>query len=60
MDIDKAIKVLEAENKSPWNQANSDLRNSAKLGIEALKKLKELRAGKGVIFDKLLPGETTY
>ena len=58
LKIDKAIEVLILENKHPWNNAKSDLRNAVKLGIEALKVIQRERIGDPPLDGELLPGET--
>ncbi len=58
MKLDKAIEVLTLENKHPWNNDNSDLRNAVKLGIEALKSKQEARRYGVASSVILLPGET--
>jgi len=58
MNIDKAIEVLTLENKHPWNNDNSDLRNAVKLGIEALKRIEHLRPNYAYANATRLPGET--
>jgi len=58
MTPEQAINVLEGENKYPWNRDNSPLREAVKLGIEALKVVKEFRTGRYKTINSPLPGET--
>jgi len=58
MTVEKGIEVLEIENKYPWNRDNSELREAVKLGIEALKYIKEWRIPPHGGATILLPGET--
>lgn len=58
MTINKAIQILETENKNPWNWDNSPLRHAVKLGIEALRREQILRREVPYDRDGLLPGET--
>ena len=57
MTIDKAIEILELENRHPWNQGNSDLRKAVKLGMAALVRIKTLRNENGAANYPLV-GET--
>jgi len=58
LNTDKAIEVLTLENKHPWNNDNSDLRNAVKLGIEALKRIQDMRISPCTTPDEILLGET--
>ena len=58
MTIPEAIEILEKQIRLTSPNLEPDLIKAIKLGIEALKKLKELRTVKVVIFDRPLPGET--
>lgn len=57
MTIDKAIKTLAecADHVNPWSLP--DLPDAAKLGIEALKRISELRRYPTCQSNLLLPGE---
>jgi hypothetical protein len=57
MTLDEAIEVLTTENNHPWNQHNSALRAAVKLGIQALKAVKESRTLWGARGVPPLPGE---
>ncbi len=58
MKLEKAIEILEAEQRE-WIFSNTDDNNEAvNLGIEALKVLQESRGKYGTYFARLLPGET--
>ena len=58
MKLEKAIESLTLENRYPWNKDNSDLRTAVKLGIEALKRIMEIRASDFTQGGTDLPGET--
>lgn len=58
MTIDKAIEILGLRIKSPFVRANPDTKDAIKLGIEALKRIKECRLADHTIKEDLLPGET--
>jgi len=58
MTIDKAIEILKLRVGSPFVRANQDTQDATKLGIEALKRLKELRAIGSLSSGVRLPGET--
>jgi hypothetical protein len=58
MTIDEAIKKMEPLTKdADWIVA-ADLKEAIRLGIEALKRLKDIREYRFGITDKLLPSET--
>lgn len=58
MTIDKAIKELDKE-LSIWSPIiHPNLRDSVKLGIEALKRLEVIRKSWPCYTSELLPGET--
>lgn len=59
MKLEKAIEVLTAENKRPWNHSGSDLREAVKLGIEALKRCQLKEPYASFNLGRPLPGETT-
>lgn len=58
MNLEKAIEILTAYKAGSYEDTGPDLDDAIQLGIEALQKLRELRTGRGVIFDRPLPGET--
>jgi len=58
MTIDEAIAVLDRHYILHYNVPPDDLLNAAELGIEALKRLRELREVGSMSSGPLLPGET--
>jgi len=58
MTIDEAIKRLELLKKGSFNDPFGYLHDSIKLGIEALKRIKESRFLKCQVASDKLPGET--
>lgn len=59
MTIDEAIKTLEPAQDGYMPTANPKALEAVKLGVEALKEIKELRQDPmGYFKDHLLPGET--
>lgn len=58
MTIEKAIELLQQDLNDPGSVGIMDLNDAKKLGIEALKRLQELRKMKYVTYFNPLPGET--
>ncbi|KKN59532.1 hypothetical protein LCGC14_0541460 [marine sediment metagenome] len=58
MKIEKAIETLVIENRRPWNHSGSDLRGAVKLGLEALKRIRDMRISPCTTSDEILAGET--
>lgn len=58
MNIDKAIEILEDSFCAQPQFADNPYSQAHKLGIEALKRLEEIRLIIGGLPDQLLPGET--
>ena len=58
MKIDKAIETLNEDINHPTAQFMPDLQEAQKLGIEALKRVKEARTRVYFITRTPLPGET--
>ncbi len=58
MIIDKAIELLNEELLHPPTICNPDLKASVKLGIEALRRVEDMRISPCTTPDEILPGET--
>lgn len=58
MNIDEAIEILEKEEEDTFIGSENDWKCAVKLGIEALKRIKELHSGGYMVREGLLPGET--
>ena len=58
MTIDKAIKILQTTQYLCGATESQQFGDAIKLGIEALKRLKEVRERGYNLFGHLLPGET--
>lgn len=58
MNLEKAIEIKENHQRLHLDEYYGELLEADNLSIEALRKLTELRTGRGVIFDRLLLGET--
>ncbi|MBA7642047.1 hypothetical protein ES703_49733 [subsurface metagenome] len=58
MKLEKAIKQLEDALADKWCPWSSELKQSIKLGIEAMKAVKYQRRISGIDNPTLLPGET--
>jgi len=56
--VDKAIEILTLRVESPFVRANPDTKDSMKLGIEALKRIKEARGYSRNWSTAYLPEET--
>ena len=58
MNIEKAIEILEFLERTSPEGYSEDEKPALKLGIEALKVVKEFRTGKYKTINSPLPGET--
>jgi len=58
MKIDEAIEILEELVDDSWSYMETEENSAAKLGIEALKRLKHERAVRIPFWANQLPGET--
>ena len=59
MTIDEAIKCLNLSDNWPQRVGNNDLREALKLGIEALKRVKDDRQNYRIPYSpEMLPGES--
>jgi len=58
MTLDKAIEILDLITDTPPSGANQDFVDAVKLGIEALKRIKDRRDLRTGWEAQLLPGET--
>ena len=58
MKLDKAIKILTDELNTDETYTEPDLKDALQLGIEALKKLDDIRTCHPLFHNLLLPGET--
>lgn len=58
MTLDEAISILAREQKEHHSFRTDVIGQAELLGIEALKRLGEIRATTGLYTKKLLPGET--
>lgn len=56
--LEKAIEVLEKRVESPFVRANPDTKAAMKLGISAMKRIKQIRDSGGDIGMPVLKGET--
>lgn len=58
MNIDKAIDILSVDITYTYPVHFKELQNAIRLGIEALKEVKDARYGNPALDGELLPGET--
>ncbi|MBA7565545.1 hypothetical protein ES708_07230 [subsurface metagenome] len=58
MTVDEAIRILNLDIESASSTPPADLDEAEKLGIEALKQIKQIRAYAKELYLPLLPGET--
>ena len=57
MTIDKAIEILNGPEPDIDGILNDDYKDAVKLGIEALKRVKDMRISPCTTSDEILPGE---
>lgn len=58
MKLSKAIQVLDINIKVGEEKMPPDVRDALKLGIEAMKRVEEMRQDNAFLSPRLLPGET--
>ncbi len=58
MKLDKAIELLELSSSHPEDIHARDLKDAQELGVEALKRVWDMRISPCTTADELLPGET--
>jgi hypothetical protein len=58
MYIDRAIRILDAEVMKAQNEGAFEIANAIKLGLEALKVIREFRTGRYKTINSPLLGET--